>query len=100
VNLPRMSLHIGDYLKDTRHLRALEHGAYFLLIMHYWTKGGLPDDDRQLSAIACMSDKEWKKARPSKRSLPPAGVTSALTKSWQTQPNATRGASPQDVRAG
>jgi uncharacterized protein YdaU (DUF1376 family) len=59
-----MSLHIGDYLKDTRHLRALEHGAYFLLIMHYWTKGGLPDDDRQLSAIACMSDKEWKKARP------------------------------------
>jgi uncharacterized protein YdaU (DUF1376 family) len=64
VNLPRMSLHIGDYLKDTRHLRALEHGAYFLLIMHYWTKGGLPDDDRQLSAIACMSDKEWKKARP------------------------------------
>jgi uncharacterized protein YdaU (DUF1376 family) len=64
VNLPRMSLHIGDYLKDTRHLRALEHGAYFLLIMHYWTKGGLPDDDRQLSAITCMSDKEWKKARP------------------------------------
>jgi uncharacterized protein YdaU (DUF1376 family) len=64
VNLPRMSLHIGDYLKDTRHLRAPLHGAYLLLIMHYWTKGGLPDDDSQLSAIACMSDKEWKKARP------------------------------------
>jgi uncharacterized protein YdaU (DUF1376 family) len=59
-----MSLHIGDYLKDTRHLRAPLHGAYLLLIMHYWTKGGLPDDDCQLSAIACMADREWKKARP------------------------------------
>lgn len=59
-----MSLHIGDYRKDTGHLRAAEHGAYLLLIMHYWAKGGLPDDDRQLSAIACMSDREWKRARP------------------------------------
>jgi uncharacterized protein YdaU (DUF1376 family) len=64
MSLPRMSLHIGDYLKDTRHLRAAEHGAYMLLIMHYWATGGLPDDDRQLAAITCMSDREWKKARP------------------------------------
>jgi len=64
MSLPRMSFHIGDYRKDTGHLRAAEHGAYLLLIMHYWTKGGLPDDDRQLAAIACMSDREWKQARP------------------------------------
>ncbi|MBA3241595.1 MAG: YdaU family protein [Acidobacteria bacterium] len=64
MNLPRMSLHIGDYRKDTGHLRAAQHGAYLLLIMHYWTKGGLPNDDRQLAAIACMTDREWKASRP------------------------------------
>lgn len=63
MSLPRMSLHIGDYKKDTGHLRAAGHGAYLLLIMHYWATGGLPDDDRQLAAIASMSDGEWKKWR-------------------------------------
>jgi uncharacterized protein YdaU (DUF1376 family) len=58
-----MSLHIGDYLKDTGHLRTVDHGAYLLLIMHYWTTGGLPDDDRQLAAIARMSDRKWKELR-------------------------------------
>lgn len=59
-----MSWHIGDYKRDTGHLRAAEHGAYFLLIMHYWARGALPDDDRQLATIACMTDREWKAARP------------------------------------
>jgi uncharacterized protein YdaU (DUF1376 family) len=63
MSLPRMSWHIGDYKKDTGHLRAAEHGAYFLLIMHYWATGGLPTDDRQLATIACMTDKEWNGAR-------------------------------------
>lgn len=64
MSLPRMSLHIGDYRKDTGHLRAAGHGGYLLLIMHYWATGGLPDDDRQLAAIACMTDREWKQWRP------------------------------------
>lgn len=63
MSLPRMSWHIGDYKKDTGHLRAADHGAYFLLIMHYWATGGLPDNDKQLAAIACMSDREWKQHR-------------------------------------
>ena len=58
-----MPLNIGDYRKDTAHLGAAEHGAYLLLIMHYWQTGGLPDDDRQLSRIACMNDREWKRSR-------------------------------------
>ena len=39
MSLHRMSLHVGDYLKDTTHLDATLHGAYLLLIMHYWAKG-------------------------------------------------------------
>jgi uncharacterized protein YdaU (DUF1376 family) len=59
-----MSLHVGDYLKDTTHLNATLHGAYLLLIMHYWTKGFLPDDDVQLAMIARMSPTQWRKSRP------------------------------------
>lgn len=59
-----MPLYVADYLRDTRKLTAAEHGAYLLLIMEYWTAGGLPDDDRQLARIASMSVAEWKRARP------------------------------------
>lgn len=64
MSLPRMSLHIGDYRKDTAHLDAALHGAYLLLIMHYWATGGLPDDDAQLCRITCMTPVAWRKARP------------------------------------
>jgi uncharacterized protein YdaU (DUF1376 family) len=59
-----MPVHIGDYKRDTGHLRAAEHGAYLLLLFHHWATGSLPDDDRQLSAIACMSSAEWKRTKP------------------------------------
>lgn len=58
-----MPLYIGDYRADTTHLGAAQHGAYLLLIMHYWQQGGLPDDDEQLARIACMSLSEWRKNR-------------------------------------
>jgi uncharacterized protein YdaU (DUF1376 family) len=64
MNPPKMPIHIGDYQRDTGHLRAAEHGAYLLLLFHYWSTGGLPNDDRQLSTIARMSSAEWKRARP------------------------------------
>jgi uncharacterized protein YdaU (DUF1376 family) len=56
-----MPLYIGDYLKDTGHLCAAEHGAYLMLIMHYWQTGSLPTEDRHLAMIARMEAKEWKK---------------------------------------
>lgn len=58
-----MPIHIGDYKRDTGHLRALEHGAYLMLLFHHWSTGSLPNDDRQLSAIACMTPAEWKRSK-------------------------------------
>lgn len=64
MSSPFMPLWIGDYLKDTGHLCAAEHGAYLLLIMHYWQTGSLPTEDRHLAMIARMEAKEWKKYKP------------------------------------
>lgn len=58
-----MPLHIGDYLSDTGHLSAAEHGAYMLLIMHYWQKGELPSDEGLIRRIAKLSCDEWAESR-------------------------------------
>jgi uncharacterized protein YdaU (DUF1376 family) len=59
MNRPWMPLYVGDYLGDTGHLTTAQHGAYLLLMMHYWRKGELPDDDRQLSKITKLPLKTW-----------------------------------------
>ncbi len=58
-----MPLYIGDYKRDTGHLNTLEHGAYLLLIMHYWETGPLPNDDVRLAKIAGVSLKQWSSLR-------------------------------------
>ena len=59
-----MPIYWGDYLRDTAHLSSSEHGAYLLMIGHYWTTGApLPDDDDKLRRIARMERPEWKKAK-------------------------------------
>jgi uncharacterized protein YdaU (DUF1376 family) len=58
-----MPFYWGDYFRDTRHLSRAQHGAYVLLIGHYWTTGGLPDDDQQLANITCSTLAEWRAER-------------------------------------
>jgi uncharacterized protein YdaU (DUF1376 family) len=60
---PWMPFYIADYLKHTRRLSTIEHGAYFLLIMEYWKAGELPDNDEQLRRITGMTTKEWRRSR-------------------------------------
>ena len=59
-----MPLYWGDYLRDTRDLSTLQHGAYLLLIAHYWQHGGLPDDERALASIAGVPRPTWRRIAP------------------------------------
>lgn len=56
---PWMPFYHSDYLADTMHLDGPAHGAYFLLLLHYWNNGPLPNDDRILATIARTSRTSW-----------------------------------------
>jgi uncharacterized protein YdaU (DUF1376 family) len=59
---PWFPFYVGDYLRDTTALDTEQHGAYLLLLMAYWIKGGpLPDDDKILATVAKISMWKWRK---------------------------------------
>jgi len=68
-----MPLDVPGYRADTGHLSTTEHGAYLLLIMHYWMTGGLPDNDAKLARITGMGQNEWAEAKPTLEALFTAG---------------------------
>jgi uncharacterized protein YdaU (DUF1376 family) len=53
-----MPLYVGDYLGDTAHLNQGQHGAYLLLLMHYWQKGSLPKTSKERYCIASAMDQQ------------------------------------------
>lgn len=60
-----MPLWIGEYLADTMGFKAIQHGAYLLLLMAYWRqRAPLADDDDELAGIARVTPAEWKAIRP------------------------------------
>src|SRR5215472_10894301 len=65
-----MRLNVGDYLADTLHLSAFEHGMYILLILHYFRRGELPDKEALIARIArCPSTYLWRKSGPAVMAL-------------------------------
>ena len=56
--LPYMNFYVGDYLADTMHLSTLEHGAYLLLIMHYW-RTGKPIDISHIPSICGLTKRQF-----------------------------------------
>ena len=52
--------HPSDYKDDTWHLTLAEHGAYTLLLDHYYSsEAPLPEADRALSSICACGIDEW-----------------------------------------
>lgn len=70
---PWMPLYIGDYLRDTAHLSTIQHGAYLLLIMEYWTKGGFGNNcknfEKNLQKISGLSSYLWQRNRTAIQSM-------------------------------
>ena len=62
--LPYMQLYIADYLADTMHLSAEEHGAYLLLMFNYW-QTGKPIPKNRLAKIARLTNDRWADVEPS-----------------------------------
>ena len=58
---PFMPLWVADFMGKTSDLDAKETGAYLLILMALWTRGGtLPDDQKKLQRIARVG-RDWPK---------------------------------------
>lgn len=59
--IPHMRFFVADYLTDTVHLTTEEHGAYLLLLFHYWqTEKPLNNKGGRLASVVKLSDARWK----------------------------------------
>jgi uncharacterized protein YdaU (DUF1376 family) len=60
---PWMPLNVADYLSKTDHLTVAEHGAYLLLIMRYWQKGGIGSDEKLIQRYSHLTAEQWIESR-------------------------------------
>jgi uncharacterized protein YdaU (DUF1376 family) len=59
-----MPLWIADYLADTTHLSCEQHGAYLLLLITYWRRGGhMPADNAFLCSVTKLTPQKWRTMR-------------------------------------
>jgi len=66
ANRPFLAMYTLDYIRDTEDLNLEENGAYLLLLFSYWNRQEpLPNDDKKLSKILRISEREWRKVKPS-----------------------------------
>jgi uncharacterized protein YdaU (DUF1376 family) len=100
-----MPLFIDAYLADTTHFSAEEHGAYLLLLMAMWRRNGhVPNDNRDLARMCCVSVKRWPriKARLMPLLIEQDGELSQkrLTTTWAELKNklAPKGSSDRGVK--
>ena len=56
---PWMPLNIGEFLQDTAHLSTTEIGAYMLLIMHYWARGGPCKTVDEFRRVTRLGVRQW-----------------------------------------
>jgi uncharacterized protein YdaU (DUF1376 family) len=56
---PWMPLNIGEFLQDTAHLSTTEIGAYLLLIMHYWARGGPCPNLDAFRRVTRLTNRQW-----------------------------------------
>jgi uncharacterized protein YdaU (DUF1376 family) len=64
-----MPVNVGDWIRDIEHLTPAETGAYFRLIMFYWSNGGLPkspdgtNDEIAIARITRLDTRSWRRSR-------------------------------------
>ena len=51
-------LYSGDYMRKTQALTMLEHGAYMVLLMNYYSRGNLPSNKKKLYRVCRAIDVE------------------------------------------
>lgn len=92
---------IGDYLGETGHLSAAEHGALHLMKIHYWRTGQpLPAESEPLRRIARMDRDEWAASEATLRVFFVQRAEALHRDEWEAERAHAEGNRQQASRAG
>lgn len=59
MGLPYIKFYLGDFLRDTMHLRGHARNAYAMLLMLQWQNGSLPSDEGELANMLGLDARQW-----------------------------------------